>query len=55
MQNIAVYPETPRRWAIVPLDPLDVPGGELELRYRGRAEYAGELFDQKTMNIRGRD
>ncbi|MBB5518961.1 hypothetical protein [Amphiplicatus metriothermophilus] len=49
--NIAAYLDAGKRRVTIPLGARRLPAGVLEIRYEGRAEYQGRLFDRRAFNI----
>ncbi len=49
--NVASYPDTPRRLIEIPLGFFSLGQGELTLRYDGGGEYAGRVFDERSFTI----
>lgn len=51
VDNVAAYLDAPRRQATVPLDVGRLPGGTLEIRYAGRAEFQGRIFASRVFEL----
>lgn len=51
LDNVAAYVDAPRRRALVPLGTASLPGGIMELRYQGAAEFDGVLFATRRFEI----
>lgn len=49
--NVAGYPDAPRRLIEIPFGFFSLGAGELKLRYDGGGEYAGRIFDERTFTI----
>jgi hypothetical protein len=50
-ENIAAYPEALRRRVVIPLGVASLPGGLMELRYVGAAEFSGVTFAIRRFEI----
>ncbi len=50
-ENVAAYTDGPPRRFETPLGKIHLPEGELEVRYEGRAEYEGRVFDSRLFDI----
>jgi hypothetical protein len=51
LDNVAVYPEAPRRRFVLPLNADRLPGGVMDLRFEGAEEFEGALFAHRSFEI----
>ena len=50
-ENVAGYLDSPERKFDLPLDRVELPPGDLEIRYEGAAEFSGRVFDTRAFKI----
>ena len=51
LENVAAYVDASERRALVPLQKSALPGGVMEVRYVGRAEFEGRVFATRRFEI----
>ncbi|HXI86560.1 MAG TPA: hypothetical protein VNH64_03825 [Parvularculaceae bacterium] len=51
VENVAAYVDAPSRRVVAPLGVKSLPGGDLEVRYVGRAEFEGRLFAKRNFAV----